>query len=435
MKDMAKKEWANLTAIANHLIFTEKKVAAYYLLSPTRYDYVDDKKRMENLYEMNAMLSGLSDVVEGQQIEIKPYVMKTPIDVNEWARGLTESVRSMNDGSLPKSFRSGLKSNFEYVSHSGYARSSVYLEVTIGKRDSLKKNVVSDNPFSQAVGVASNLIEKKVLSSRDQEVSQEEIEAWMDIARRFDIVMDRYDARKATGGEIAAIYRRFLYPSMNIPKLPGYERWGRGDIIYLSESEIEKKPKFNKISQLESTGYSATLAFQKFPENMSYPSSVPWIIAALYNDDNVGKYTFWGSFSLVGPRQVKKDLVNVIKMAKDEERDAANAGLSPISVTEKLDLAEELESFMSKSNDPWAYGSYFITVTGKTKKELEDNILAITQDYRSRDIIVSYPTGIQYPLLLASLPGGEVPSKRWIQRQPISIIGGGSPTVNSAVGD
>lgn len=433
---MAQKEFADLMAIAGHLIFTKEKVAAYYKLPATRYDYVTDEQRMTDLAEQNAMYAGISDLVDGKSIDLKLYQMKDAIKADEWARGFEEGVRSMNNGELPSAFRSGLRANFEYVAHGEFSRPSVYAEITIGKRDSLKKGVTSDNPVSQAVGYASDFIDRKVLSSRDQEVTEDEVDAWMEYARRFDIVMEQYGAEPVESGVIATIYRRFLYPAQTAPTLPAYDRWGSGDILYLSESEIIEKPKYNHIKNADGEGYQATLAFQKFPNAMRYPSGLPWIVASSYLDDTIGKYTFWASFSLIGANQVRKDLVNVIKVVKDEQRDAAQAGLSPISVEEKLDLAEGLESYMAQSNDPWVYGQYFITVTGKTKKELDENILSIIQDYRSRNILLSYPTGRpQYKLLLSSLPGGERFSKRWTQRQPISIIGGGAPTVNSSVGD
>ncbi len=434
---MAQKEFADLMAIAGHLIFTKTRVAAYYKLPPTRYDYVTDAQRMADLYEQNAMYAGISDMVDGKPIDLKLYVLKDPIKPDEWARGFEEGVRSMNNGELPNSFRSGLRANFEHVARGNFSRPSAYLEISIGNRDALKKTALSDNPVTQAVEFASDFIDRKVLSSRDQEVSDDEVKAWKEYAHRFDVVMEgQYGAEPVEGGIIASIYRRALYPAQQAPTLPGYDRWGSGDIIYLSEAEIDKHPKYNLVKNVDGEGYQATLAFQKFPRAMRYPTGLPWIVASNFHDTTNGKYTFWASFTLIGANHVRKDLVNAIKVAKDEQKDAAQAGLSPISVEEKLSLATELESYMAQSNDPWVYGQYFITVTAKTKKELEENILSIIQDYRGRNILLSYPTGRpQYKLLLSSLPGGERFSKRWTQRQPVSIIGGGAPTVNSSVGD
>lgn len=432
---MAKKAWADLTAISGHLAFTSKKVSAFYQLPETRYDYVDDDQKLAYLEDFCALMSGVSNLSEGQDMEIGLWLMKTPIDTREWSNGFVDAVREMNKGSLPAKFRAGNRESFEHVMRANYSRASCYIEIELGARSSMRRSSVSDNPLTQAAAVASDLIDQKILASRDQEVGLEEVNAWRDFAHRYDILMEQYGARIATGGEIASIYRRAFYPAQSIPKLPAYDRWGRGDILYLSEGSIDKKRGYLKISHPESEGLTATLAFQKFPFDMVYPSSVPWIIAALYLDDNVGKYSFWGRFTLVSARKVKKDLAGAIKVAKDEQRDAENAGLEPISVTEKLDLAEELEAFMAKSNDPWAYGEYFLTVTGRDKKELDENILKIIQDYRGRDIIVSYPTGLQFPLFLSSLPGGGRVNKRWMQRQPITTIAGGAPTVNSTVGD
>lgn len=433
MSSNFKKSNLSLVAIDGHIALSKTDAWAFYKLSSVPYEFLEDDEKETIAYQINNALEALIQRPD-RAVDCHLLITSRPLDTAAWRKQL--ELRAQNWDPMP-GFPGYIDEMEDYLAKRGFQEKEVFLGVHLGKRSAVEEG----KGFAAVKDTLLDII-NTAIGIEDKEVSEAELTKWRKEARIYTRSLEtgKLGASPATASQIARLVKQPLYPSMEVPPvtLQDRERWGRGEILALTESFIENNRKFLKITQTGPTGqdiegYRATLAFSRFPDVLEFPAQEPWIH---YSSMLGWGVNFYSRFSIVPSLKVKKDVHKKLQEAKDEAKNATAAGGElPLDIQEKMATAQNLEYSLNRDRDSWIYGWHRITVEAPTEALLRDRVTTVIDHYRNLGIEVVWSDGDQFSLLQESMPADRVRVNSYQQRQSLSIISGGMPTATEAVGD
>lgn len=405
-----------------------------YLRVPNvTYEFLTDDNRVriaDDWYLALASLAPGSDPVDMHLI-----VTSRPLNVATWRRALDD--RALRNTAAPGWGRYSAEMA-ELLGDSGFVRKEVYLGVCLGERRQQQPSGSLLAPLHRAVRGT-----ERALGYDDDVVSDAEISHWH--ARANDIHrtlgQSRIRATRAHPNAVAWLITRPLYPDMECP-LPTQSTkrvWGPGEIEALAEGHIANGHRHLGVTQAhpahggDTTGYTATLCFSRFPDTLYIPQQEPWIHYASALGFPVDLSS---RFQVVPARRVRRDVSHKLSDAKDQATHIAETGaMVPLEIQEQYERATNLEYTISRDQTPWVYGRHRMRVWADTPERLHARVGTVIEHYRDLGIDVVWPTGDQMDLLQEAMPGDRVRGSAYYQRHELSIIGGGMPTASGDVGD
>jgi len=433
---MAKKKTSKqeIGTIIGDLTFSNTDVWVWVKVEPSQYEFQDYKSREKLARDFDLAVSNLLASDE-KSLECHLIVSSKPFDARQWVRDLNgRSEKTTPTKELPYF----LSDMYDYVNSWQFREKVVFLGVNLGRRTDSS----STRSVIPVAGI--NTLLNRFAGVVDDYVSEKELAFWQARAKpiRNSLYSSRIRAQKVYSEELAYQIRKNFYPSMPAPTakeltLGESEVWGEGEIGSLFDAELENNPRYIKITQLidgvETTGYRATLCFNKFPETMLYPEREPWIHYSSLLGFPVDIYS---RFTLEPSRKVRKEVDRKLKEVQDQARNQTSAGGTvSLQVQENLNLGTDLDFALSKDNTPWVFGRHRIVVEAPTEDLLKERAQQVIDHYKGLDIFVVWPTGDQLSLLMEGLPNDKVRVASYYQRQELSIISAGVPAGSGTVGD
>jgi hypothetical protein len=424
----------SIEGIAGDLTFSKKNVWLWVKLPPAQFEFQDYDARVSAARQMDYTLANLL-TSDDKALECHLLVSSRPFNSRQWVEEVYD--RSQQDTPAPY-LPTFLKQMHARVRRFEFREKLVLLGINLGARTEYA-SVGSVIPL----GAVSNYF-SSLFGVVDEYMSDKEIDFWDHRAQAFraSLASSQLHAEPVYAEELAFVIRKNFYPAMPSPDYDDLstgnkEKWGEGEIAALFDAEIENRPRWLKICQMvddqERIGYRATLSFARFPETLRYPEKFPWIHNASLLPFNTD---FSSRFTLEPSRKVRKEVGRKNREAQDQARNQTSAGGNvTMDVAENLMKAEELDYFLSKSNEPWLFGRHRITVEAETEDELKQRVRQVIEHYRNSDIFVVWSTGDQMNLLMEGLPNDQVRVSSYYQHHQLSIISAGVPTGAGSVGD
>lgn len=423
----------SLRYIDDEIVLSETEAWTYVRLPLLPYEFRAYSEREGFADQLTTALgSVISD--KNEPVEAHLRVVHEPFNTLDWATQLVNKVGTQNP---TPGWIDYLADMAEHVDYQGYDIKKVYLGVKLGTRgaDSAKEDLLI--PLKKITQFL-----EKTANVEDGVVQEEELAKWVKLSRsiRRTLRESHLRALPATSEEIARLVAHPFYPEMEQPPVSASKSvvWGPGSIRHLVEGVIVHNRKWVEVSQInkngkEVTGYRATLAISRFPDELFFPDQEPWIHLS---SSLAFPVDFSIRFNVVPVQTVKKDVGKKLTDAKDQAIHIAESGSSvPLKVQEQLQVATMLEFEMDKNRAPWAYARHRLSIAASDPEELMARGRSVIEAYRELGIDVVWPSGDQLDLLQESLPGDKVRAYSYYQRQELSVIAGGMPTASSDVGD
>lgn len=425
----------SLRYIDDTIAMSETHAWTYMRIPTVPYEflgYEDRKSIAERVYlALAALVTGVDP------IEAHLLITSRPFDGDKWATDLNTRVHTW--GPRP-GWEGYLQAMNEHMSDQGYLGKEVYLGICLGPRRGSMKEQGFDllGPLKKMVGIT-----EKVVGVEDFAVSKKELEHFRAKAKETQrsLSQSQIQAVPVHSNTVAWLAMRPLYPDMVTPAPTAVDRsvWGPGEVQALAEGFIDNGRRHLGVTQVdwengyEVTGYTATLAFSRFPDVMTFPDQEPWMhfASALAFPVDISS-----RFTLVPAAKVQKDVKHKLMGIKDQASHIAETGAGvPIEIQEQYDRATALEYVISRDRQPWVYGRHRLRISAPSMDELTARVKKTIEHYRDLGIDVVWPSGDQYDLLCEAMPADRVRGKAYFQRQELHLIGGGMPTAAAEVGD
>lgn len=421
----------SLTGINKDLTFSRKTVWMWVKLPPTPYEFLDKQLR-EALAESGT--SGFSSLLISDDKALECEIIRTtePFDSEAWA----DDLFSRSLLSQPSPYLPDFISKMEHrVRANRFQNRKVFLGIKLGFRNEFN-NGSSALPFAEIF----NVILPR-LDLEDYEVSDKEVAFWEEKSKNFkrSLFSGNLAAEEVTADELAYITKKQFFPNMPVPDVDvsKKETWGRGELDFLVDGQIENHPKYLKITQEikgETTvGFRTALCFARFPDSYKFPDDEPWIH---YSASLPFSTDFFSRFTIEPARKVRKEINKKIAEIKDQaiNMTSAGGGLN-IDIQERHDQAISVEYDLSKNGTPWIYGKHRLIVEAASESELKDRVQRTIDHYKNLNIQLIQPTGDQLALFLEGMPNDTSRTTAFIQRQDLAVIPAGLPNGSGSAGD
>lgn len=440
-----KRDQLPVVYIDDEIVLSNSHAWTYVRIPVASYEFLTQSAR-ETLAIQLAM--AMAQLVSSSQETVSVHLKVThrPFDTFQWETDLDRQVTKWGPKPGWGEYRDRMA---DYVDRNQFQTKDVHLGVCLGPRagkGSPRSSSADGNGWLAALVEPFKRSADKLGGSvglDDPVVPAWELTEWRRRAVDVRRVL-RQSAVKAVpvpGHEVARLVARPWFPNMEQPPVTAVPSrpWGPGDITSLFAGTVVERHRWVEVTQPGfdgelMTGYAATLAVSRFPDVLHYPDAEPWIHFAEMLPVDVD---FSTRMEIVPAMKVKKDIDKRLADAKDQAGHIASTpGASvPLKVREQLEVATVLEYQIDKSRDPWAYARHRITVTAGTPEELAASAKTIIEKYNELGIDVSWPSGEQYPLLQETIPGEQVRSTAYYQRQELITVAGGMPHASGLVGD
>jgi hypothetical protein len=432
-------------AFVDNIVFSKKEVWAYYRIENKGYDFLSLDAQAELIQRLtnsfNNLISEKSTSIEGHMI-----VTSVPVDVDLWREQIIQMSESWNRS---PGFDKYISEMSNFLKNESYSTKVVYLGFNLGRRGAL--NAENLNPFEAGLDGVKEFItawSKTALALPNSEVKKdEEIEyrrREQDIYRT--LAVGALKAERATAEELLLLIKRQFYPAMPTPYLSvdHGERFGEGDLVIETDSIISNKFRWLELNQMiddrELTGYRATLSMTRFPKELSFPGSMPFI----YFVYKLGlPFTAFSRFTIHNPKKMKKELEKKKKEQRDElqniaagmdSTDLAMTGL-PDEAAEALRDQQEMSALLAADKSAWVEGSYFVVVEAPTVDILKKYVAVIKDRYAEQDIHINWTSGDQAQLFLSQMPGDKHRMQAFDQVTTLGMLPGTGFNLSSDVGD
>jgi hypothetical protein len=435
----------SLLAVIDNMVFNKTDAWAYYKVTNQAFDFLTSAGQASLLQKLT---NAFNNLMNDRQESLEMHLISTsvPIDIDAWQ----EQVKTIsNDWDRPPGFEEYLEEVTSFLKNEAYHTKTVYIGVNLGKRGALEVDRL--NVFEAGVKGAMDYGKEwlnKALMIPDEDIDEKE-EA---VVRKKEeniyrnISVGHLGAERASAEELLLLIKRQLYPAMPAPYLDvdHESRLGAGDIALEASSVIENKYRWIKIKQIIDDepweGYRATLSMSKFPKEMTFPGSMPF----LYYIQKIGlPFTTFARFTLHPSRKMKLELEKKRKEQRDELEnlsaamdgyDSAISGV-PEHVQEALQDSQMLSSMLSSDNTAWLEGSYFIVIETPTEELLRKYISVVKQYYSDLDININWTAGDQAILFLSQMPGDKHRMKSFDQMTNLTMLPSSGFNFSSDVGD
>lgn len=425
-------------AISDNIVFSRTEKWAYYRVSNTAYDFLDDYQKISYAKGfMNAMSSLFMD--RRDPLECHMISTSTPVDINLWEEQLESVTENWNRS---HNFHQYREEQASFLRQEEYMRKVTYLGINLGKRGALDTSNL--NPMELGWEGTKDTLKNfasKALQAPGNEISeQEEIDALRsekEIGRI--LATGSLSAEPASTEEILLLIKRQLWPAMPAPYLSvdPENRVGAFDLEMESASAIKKRYRWLEINQQlgehEITGYRATLSLSKIPKTVSFPDTPPF----LYLPGMMAlPFTTYARFSLLPNKKMKRELHKKTQEMDDQLENMAEGGHSAnLEVQEDMMEAQQLEYQLSKDNHPWVQGSYRIVVETPTLDQLKNFCSQLRQAYSGLDINVNWTSGDQVDLFLEQMPGDKLRMGSFNMLTNLEMLGISGLNISNDIGD
>jgi hypothetical protein len=425
-----------LRYIDDQIVMSDTHVWTYMRIPTVPYEFRDDAARKSIAERIYLALAAL--VTGTEPIDAHLLITSRPFNAHAWAEAL--DARKKPGQQRRPGWRIYLNAMVQHLDKEQFLTKEVYLGICLGSRRGSMKEQGLDllAPLKKFTGFT-----EKALGVEDFAVSKKEIEDFRAKAREVQrsLGQSQIHAQPVHADTVAWLAMKPLYPDMDTPPPTAVERstWGPGEVQALAEGFIDNGRRHLEVTQVdwetgqEVTGYTATLAFSRFPDVLHFPSQEPWMhfASALAFPVELSS-----RFTLVPAAKVQKDVGRKLMEVKDQAHHIAETGAAvPLEIQEQYGRATALEYIINKDRQPWVYGRHRLRVSASDFDELTARVKKTVEHYRDLSIDVAWPSGDQYDLLLESMPADRVHGKAYFQRQELHMIGGGMPTASAEVGD
>lgn len=419
--------------IDDDLVFSETHAWTYMKVPTESYEFLSFSDRTQMGAKFHTAVGGL--VTGTDTVDIHLLCTNRPFDVDAWGTVLNNRVAQQQPPPGWPELNNKMRRHLE---GSGFLSKEVYLGVCLGSRRNKGKDDGFFAPFQKFVKKA-----ERALALEDDYISAAEIEHFRPLASniRRSMSASHIKTSGATANEVAWLITKPLYPEMVCPPPTSSDKqvWGPGEIASLGEGETLSSHRAIQVTQIsaetnqEVEAFTATVCLSRFPDEMLVPNQEPWIHFASSLPFSVD---FSSRMTLVPPLKVQKDVSKKLAEAKDQATHIAETGSAvPLDVQEQYHRATQLEYTIAQERQPWIYGWHRLAVSAPTKDKLNDRVRRVVEHYRDLGIDVSRPSGDQFSLLYERMPGDQVRTRAYHQRQELMLLGGGMPTASGEVGD
>lgn len=435
---MAKKKQSASSRLAvryldDELVLSSTHAWTYVRLPLLNYEFQSYSAREGLAQQISLALSGL--ITNNQEpVETHLRIVHRPFDTLKWREQLKNKVAKQSPA---PGWDRYIRDMSYHVDGQYFDTKEVYLGICLGLRGG--KTAAGD--LLDPLKMLSSFVER-VNGMEEYVVSDTELADWKAKARDIHRMLAQSHLRAvpAKAEEIAWVIARSLWPEMMQPNptSSNSEVWGPGEVQALAEGVVTHHRRYVEVEQMDNieqtiTGYQVNLAISRFPDVLNFPDQEPWMHFAASMPFPVD---FSTRMSIVPAMKVQKDVGKKLADAKDQAQHISEAGTSvPLKVREQLEVATILEYTIDKDRMPWAYARHRLIVTGATVEEVTSRAKSVIEHYRELGIDVVWPTGDQFDLMCESMPGDNVRSTSYYQRQALDVIAGGMPTASAEVGD
>ena len=439
-------------AFIDNMVFSEKECWAYYRVENRGYDFISPDAQSELIRRLT---NSFNNLVSDRNITMDGHLIVTsaPVDIDLWEKQMYDMSAAWNRS---PGFEDYIRMMGDFLRNENYASKVVYLGFMLGKRGAL--NVDNLNPFENGLDGVKELGAKWLRTSLKlptAEVPEDEENEYRakeeDIHRTLSI--GSLKAKRCTAEELLLQIKRQFYPAMPAPYLTvdHDNRFGVGDLVLETDSVIKNKFRWLEFDQMVSNpyakeeivqahGYRATLSMTKFPKEMVFPGSMPF----LYYIYKLGlPFSAYARFTIRNTKEMKKELEKKKKEQKDELENMAQGlnntdlavGGMPEEASEALYDQQRMSAILASDKTAWVEGSYFIVIEAPTLEILKKYVAAVKDRYADNDITINWTSGDQALLFLSQMPGDFHRMQSFDQVTTLGQLPGSGFNLSSEVGD
>lgn len=433
-----------LKATVDNIVFSDKEIYAFYKISNNVFDFLsNDQKvslglRLTNAF--NNLMGDNEEPVNGMLI-----TTSVPIDVDAWAAQLTDLAHELNKPG--PGFEKFVNNQTMYLENEEFMKKVTYLGVCIGKRGALNMDGLNvfESGFKSAFETLEEWLRKSFKTpSAAISASEEDFARKKERTLHTTLSTGNLQAERATSEEILLMFKRQFYPAMPAPYLDidPDNRLGTGDLDLELGSVIENKYRWLKITQMigdqEVSGYRATLTFAKFPKEMYYPMTPPF----MYFPAQLGAaFTSYVRFTMHPTKKIKGELAKKALEHEDELENIRNsmAGKQnysiPSEVAQSLEDLQVIENMIAQDKTAWIEASYRIVVEAVSEERLKEFCAILKQRYDDLGILLRWTAGDQKELFLEQMPGDTLRVKSFNQTTNLNMLSTAGMNFSSDIGD
>lgn len=434
----------SMQAVSDNIVYSKRDQFAYYRVANSVYDFLSNDSKVQLAAQLtNAFTNLMGDRTEPLDCQI--ITTSIPVDIDAWEAQVREVSETWNRG---PGFDEYLAQMYNYLATEEYMKKVVYLGVKLGSRGTVDFDVAGaiEQGFDGVKRELRKAFSRFTLTPDSNVSAREEERARSKEEEIFRILSHGHlEAKRCTAEEILLFVKRQFYPAMPAPYLDvdHDNRLGPGDLELELGSAIYNRLRYLEFNQIygdtELEGYRATLTMSRFPKEMEYPYSIPFIYFLTY----IGlPFTCYSRFRLSPSKKMKKQLEKKKEETRDQFENMAEGnttenslGLVASEAQEAVLDMQKLEEMLNDDRTPWVEGTYRIVVEGDTEDHLKSNCSLVKQHYLDLGINVNWTIGDQAGLFLESLPGDYVRDKAHQQVTNLTMLSTSGFNFSSDVGD
>jgi hypothetical protein len=388
---------------------------AWLYLGTRNYDFLTDSKREEILWQQDRAIGALRDA------ECHLLVVPRPYQPELWADRL--------DRATPRpegAWRHYLGRTTSYLSEARLFQREVYLGVRLATER-------QRGWWAEVMATSERLMGlEDPAPTRDMLIGARQMRDQV-----LQRVHSHVSARLTTPSELRWLLRRPTWRGIEgmpreLPPDPDRRgAWG-GELLALVEGELRNRHRHLELVQPQGRSFVATLAFARFPEQMSFPGA-EW----LYRYERVG-FPIEASvrFKVVPPHEVAREAGRKLAAALDQATHIAGTSADlPIALQETAVGARELQHRVTKEQVPFAYTWPRLVVWAPSEESLNRRVTALIETYRDMSIDVVRPAGEQLQMFMEGLPGEQRRVRSYEQKQAVFTLAGSMYCATRRLGD
>lgn len=437
--------------IVDNLIFSKDGVWAYYKISERPYDFLSNDSKINLAKSTLLSLSSLCNSTKGVDLHI--LVTNTPFDPTKWtelvensygfwqerAKKVEEYSDFFHTGST-EVFQSYVQDTAMELYHSQYLKRVSYLGVKLFDRKAIDFNInVFELGFAKAKtrfrSAITNLFKTPddVITKDEEEKAIQQENSVFQLLKHGNLAPVKPDTK-----ELLLTMKKIYYPGMPSPYLEvdHENRIGLNDILVESGGEIHVGSRIMKLVQNIDgkifEGYRTTLTISKLPDKINIPSYKD----PLFYRASLFPFTTSARVTLLPSETMKKKFYDKKLESQDELKNLDDSGQDMTTAVAKTqrDL-NTLEKELEDGDEPWAIGSYRITVDGASEEFIDEVVTSLKQEFKQDEIILLQTTGDQLDLFREEQMGGETIVKDFQQTTNLAIMAALGFNFGTDVGD